>query len=462
MRQIYKGKFYTMYSQIVLINLEDPAENSYPMWSGDPEEKVVFTPNGIAVGTANDVNVQVEAYVGEGTPAGKWVPVGLGSVKIGGLGFGVESPVGNQDVLNWPPGEVPVEIYVNSTDRWKVNKVVFMFRTAEDKAAPVPPIDEHVRTLIDKFKSQGGYLHDTAANALGKLGPEAIPAILEALGDADHNVREIAAGALAHLRDPRAVDPLIITLADKSSDVRRTAVNSLGNQKDLRAVEPLIAALKDSQTTVRHNAAAMLGQLKDKRAVEPLIAVIRNRTEDMFVQERAMESLGQLKDARALPHLLYALRRGNDHVRYAAARGFGYLGKPALGTLLELLEDKDKEMRRWAAFAIGTVRSKEAVAPLLRVLNDKDLKVSTAAAGALGSIRDARAVEPLIDMLGDKSADRRYIAADALAKVGDHSALPYLEGLRDKDATSTSWGAKVRDAADRASYSIKYREGRNR
>jgi HEAT repeat protein len=54
-----------------------------------------------------------------------------------------------------------------------------------------------------------------AAEALGKLGdPQAIPALIKALGDSDWDVRCAAAEALGKIGDPQAVPALIQALGD--------------------------------------------------------------------------------------------------------------------------------------------------------------------------------------------------------------------------------------------------------
>jgi bilin biosynthesis protein len=61
-----------------------------------------------------------------------------------------------------------------------------------------------------------------------RIGAPAVPALIQALGDSDRDVRRAAAEALGKLGDPQAVSPLIQALGDRSENVRRAAAEALG------------------------------------------------------------------------------------------------------------------------------------------------------------------------------------------------------------------------------------------
>ena len=101
-----------------------------------------------------------------------------------------------------------------------------------------------------------------AAWALGASGAsEAVPALIDALKDADPGVREQVAWALGAIRDPRAVDGLIGALKDQAPQVRQQAAWALGALRDRRAVQGLMASLKDTDAGVRKQAAWALGAI---------------------------------------------------------------------------------------------------------------------------------------------------------------------------------------------------------
>jgi HEAT repeat protein len=63
---------------------------------------------------------------------------------------------------------------------------------------------------------------------LGAIGdPQAVPALIKALGDSGIAVRRAAAEALGKLGDPQAIPALIQALGDRNWDVRRAAQQAI-------------------------------------------------------------------------------------------------------------------------------------------------------------------------------------------------------------------------------------------
>jgi HEAT repeat protein len=85
-------------------------------------------------------------------------------------------------------------------------------------------VSQWVEALKDKRLRFG------AANALVRIGPAAVPALIEALKDKDRNVRRAAALALGKIGPATkdAVPALIEALKDKESYVRSAAAWALG------------------------------------------------------------------------------------------------------------------------------------------------------------------------------------------------------------------------------------------
>lgn len=73
-------------------------------------------------------------------------------------------------------------------------------------------------------------LQESVADALARIGPEAVPALVEALSSADRDRRENSARALARMgtKATDAVPALIDALRDPDEDVRQNAVRALG------------------------------------------------------------------------------------------------------------------------------------------------------------------------------------------------------------------------------------------
>lgn len=140
-----------------------------------------------------------------------------------------------------------------------------------------------VEPLTQQLKSVEADNRALAANALARIRlpiASAVPALLEALNDSDHNVRANAARALGVSKDAQAIEPLLKLLNDKSEQVQVTAVRSLAAIGDKRTVEPLLDLLQPKQAkagvltispNLRLEIASALGSLKDERAVPALL-----------------------------------------------------------------------------------------------------------------------------------------------------------------------------------------------
>ncbi|MCI0410227.1 MAG: HEAT repeat domain-containing protein, partial [Acidobacteria bacterium] len=113
-----------------------------------------------------------------------------------------------------------------------------------------------------------------------------------------------------------------------------------------------------------------------------------------------------------------------------------------LDWLLQALRDKDSDVRRAAAHALGAVRERAALEPLLEALRDEHSGVREAAAQALGNLGEGPALEPLLEALRDEDSDVRFAALNALLGLAKQAALdPLLQALRDGDAFVRSGAA---------------------
>jgi len=248
------------------------------------------------------------------------------------------------------------------------------------------------------------------------------------LEDQHAGVRGSAANALGELGDARAVEPLIACLKDQDWGVRVSITEALGKLGDARAVEPLIACMKDNNAKVRYGASVALGKLGDARATEPLITYIASldgkSQEDFIRRSDAANALVKLGKSAVEP-LIPFLKDRNVDVRRGAAEALGKLGDArAVDPLIACLKDRNVSMRRIAATALGNLGDERAVDPLIACLNDKDDSVRNLVAHALGELGDERAAKPLIACLKHKHQDYQdsvvlqRIVAEALGKLG--------------------------------------------
>ena len=163
----------------------------------------------------------------------------------------------------------------------------------------------------------------------------------------------------------------------------------------------------------------MLGRLGDKRAVPAIMAALQDP--DPQLRRQAAQSLGELRSPRAFHVLVDALR-----------------------------EDADVEVRKMGAAALGSLRDGRAYRPLVRILTDRDEdpRVRGVAAEALAALSHRNAVAPLVAALSDPSAEVRFWAAFALGQLRSTRAVTKLKRLAATDrARVPGWGSVRKEAA---------------
>lgn len=194
-------------------------------------------------------------------------------------------------------------------------------------------------------------------------------------------------------------------LKSSSIQTRKETARSLGASGETGAVPALVAALQDEAAEVRRTAAAALAQLGHPAAAEPLCAALARA---------CSRSAGRRADA------------GDTAEPGELATAVAALGSHAVAPLLHLLADEGKDVRRWAAHALGLAGDAAARDPLIARLADSRSEVRREAALALGRLRDDAALAPLVTALANKDADTRRAAAEALGHLGSREAVDAL------------------------------------
>jgi HEAT repeat protein len=339
--------------------------------------------------------------------------------------------------------------------------------------------DRVVEALIEALRDEDSYVRRSVAEALDgigwkprndeervlyyiakedwdecvKMGGVAVEFLIERLKDKDRYVRSSVAWALGKIGDARAVDTLIEALKDESSYVREDSIGALVKiaKKDLGVVDKLIKALRDEDSYVRGGIAKVLGNLgwEPKSEEERVLYYIANGDWDECVKMGAV----------AVEFLIERLKDRNSDVRRSVAEALGKIGDArAVDTLIEALKDEDSYVRASVAWALGEIGDARAVSALIEALRDEDSYVRGGIAKVLGNLgwepkseeervlyyiangdwdecvkMGAVAVEFLIERLKDRNSAVRIRVAEALGEIGDARAVDSLiESLKDR------------------------------
>lgn len=238
-------------------------------------------------------------------------------------------------------------------------------------------VGEEIQKNVEKLSSTHPIkVRWEAMNALVKIGPPAVPVLLEVLKSGDEDLRSTTYWVLERMGLP--------------------------------AVPNLIKALKREDREIRSLAAYVLGNIKEKEAVPPLIGLLKDT--DLGVRWEAVRALGKIGDSRAIPALLEILTAKNEGIRVAAVEALGRIAR-------------------------GEGRSNEKISlALVRALKDENRYVRYAAAGELATLGDKRAIPVLIEALRDENEEIRWRAAEMLGKIGDRKTIRALKKASKKES----------------------------
>jgi HEAT repeat protein/cyclophilin family peptidyl-prolyl cis-trans isomerase len=286
-------------------------------------------------------------------------------------------------------------------------------RTAAPVVAAVPR-QPNLLTLVTDSEAR---VRRRAALAIGRTRlSEGIPALLPVLaGDADPEVRQMAAFALGLIGDPVAADPLQTALEDPDALVHGRAAEALG------LIGHKAAALPIAEMMMMHTRAGVLGAIAADDLEYPKAPAVEAVRLGMYALVRlsAYDQLATtLLDANGQPisrwwPVSYAFRRIND------AR--------AGSALLALLQGDGVYTRAFAARGLGIVKESRAVTPLVAVLsnNSESVPVRLEAVRAVAELGAAEAATPLINIVASASADAnlRLEAVTALGQLRAAAAM---------------------------------------
>jgi len=239
---------------------------------------------------------------------------------------------------------------------------------AEALAEIDPNVRVAVPVLLKMLEDELRHRRSRAAAALGKIGPD-VEAAVSAFIDASKDKRTHVWGNYALFKiasRPDTIPTLIEAMGDENGDVREEAADALGRiGPDARAAVPaLTKALSDEHEGVRYYAALALAAIGPDAgaAVPALIRALRDEKD--FVRWKAARALGRIgPDAEAaIPAVIEMLDAGDGPDRWVAAEALAEIGpdaEAAVPALTKALEDDDEEVRRAAAEALKKIRGEE-------------------------------------------------------------------------------------------------------
>ena len=214
--------------------------------------------------------------------------------------------------------------------------------------------DESVPYLVTRLDTDEPRERIALENLFVRIGAEAVPSLIEALGrearreDTTRGAR-LAAYVLARIKDPTAVTPLVGLQDHEGWKMRSSVADALGHLGGSASVDALVELAGDPDDSVRKAAVASLDRI-------------------------AREDPGLVRDG-AQGTLLEALDDRFYGVRYAASDALGRLGDAAVPHLENLVETAGARTRQMAVRSLGLIGGRDAARVVATHLNDTDWAV---------------------------------------------------------------------------------------
>jgi HEAT repeat protein len=237
---------------------------------------------------------------------------------------------------------------------------------------------------------------------LGKAGlPSDGPLLLDALGDADPQVRGAARDGLSVVRQGTRV--IAGALPRASGEIRRELYSVLARRTEPAAAPLLEKGAADPDEKVRLSAVEGLGRAGDEKAVGPLVKALADSSGP--VREAAEKSLQTLKGDRVSPAIEPLLSTSPGPVRAALLRALSGRGGPSLeARAARWAGDPDPAVRSEAYLALGRAGGRSSLGPIIEGLKREEGGPLEAAERAAAAFREPESTEMILAALGGVAA----------------------------------------------------------
>ncbi len=224
-----------------------------------------------------------------------------------------------------------------------------------------------------------------ATQILTQLGRAAVPFLLEQHDSGDPSAQRQANSILIAMGD-NAFPMIVDELASNDYHRERRAIRLLGVMQNPRGVEFLLDKLQDADPEICEETAKALARIGTDRAVHGLVNALEQGSKAAEIAAACLGETRNGVAVRALSQMLDQKSGHNNDVRREALRSLGRIGNPtALVALQKVLDYAPfwrrghyRNLRIVAAQAIGRIGGPEAVMVLSRYANRGDRAVRKA------------------------------------------------------------------------------------
>ncbi|MCK5127728.1 MAG: HEAT repeat domain-containing protein [candidate division Zixibacteria bacterium] len=285
-------------------------------------------------------------------------------------------------------------------------------------------------------------VRNLAAEILVRIGSEAIPALIEALEENDHDIRKFALDVLGLIKDSSVADSVHKMLDDPNENVACSAAETLGYIGTPKSVEPLLTAFKMHEF-LRLQAAEALGRIGSPEAYKGLREYLN--TDDPVVLYSVIEAMGKIGIADAVEELLPFLEDEREMIADAATTavirltkssdraGYAKFSKKRLKKfLIDSLKSDDTSIVQFALQELRTWNEPGIVNELINLILKSDGEIIDQIESILQSVGQP-AIEGLSIALDDAEDEGKIKLINVICKCGTIQMADQLAQYADSE-----------------------------
>jgi hypothetical protein len=243
--------------------------------------------------------------------------------------------------------------------------------------------------IVDLMNDPSVRTQEAAAYALGEAERYDAREALEAkMSSGSEPLAAMAGWALAEMHDSVPDAVFQRALGSRHARVRIAGARGLGHNESKEHRLALERAFNDNDAGVREAIVHAIGDIGDPASAPMLARALAD--DDRGVRIRAAEAFSDLDELQQAPAALLRAAESSDvEFAEAAINALAEIHDPAtIDVLIGRLTSPSRDIRLRVVEALGSIGSTKAVPGLMRALADRDPEIRRAAAEALGEIRD--------------------------------------------------------------------------
>ena len=230
---------------------------------------------------------------------------------------------------------------------------------------------EVVDAVIRRFVAvDNQFARKSLATALLRIGPPAVPLLIEMLKDSRWQVVRNAVAILGEMGSRDSVSGLTLTAYHSDTRVRMETIRSLAKIGGREATAELIDLLRDNNLAVRKQAIAWMGNTRNQKALHPLIQLVKKRDvlgKMLDLKKEALLAIGLIGDRQALDPLFRLVKKRHwivpsrqEELKILAIETIGCLGGKTSREFLEKISARGGRIGRACSAALETMGQRTA------------------------------------------------------------------------------------------------------